>query len=387
MVSDTGVRRGHSVQADAFAAIDELWEQVFQQDAKLTAFFCASSYDLDRIALRVRERFGEANVVGCTTAGEMGPAGCLEDSVSAFSLAGPSFEVVTTRLDGISNFRVSHARNQVQALLGELSAKGVRPSHNNTFGFQLIDPMPEREEVVTSALHSALADIPMIGASAGDGLRFERAFLFHQGKFRTDCVLLSLVTTTRNLALFRAHDFVECGERLIITESDPAGRVVMEINGESAAHEYANAIGVPVEDLSPAVFAEHPVLLSIGGELHARSIRKVREDGSIVFGCAIDQGLVLRAGKPLNDMKSLWSKIESQRSAFGRPVLTLGCDCVYRRLEAIRTGRRDLVSKVLQDNNVVGLVGYGQQIGGLSDGHTFVGMAIGNEVAANVRPR
>ena len=384
MDTDPGVRRGFSTKTDASEAVDEIWEQTFQPDAKLTVFFCSSWYDLDKLASRVRERFGNANVVGCTTSGEIGPNGYLERSMSAFSLGGPSFEAATGRIDNLTQFGIEDGRVAVSKLLSELSAKGVRPTPQNTFGFQLSYHLSQREDLVTAALFDAMSGIPLFGGAAGDDLRFEnQIFLFHEGKFRSDCWLLNLVSTSRRFELFMTKNFVGRGEKLVITSSDTANNLVLEINGAPAAEEYANALGLNVEDLTTQVFAAHPALVNVQGEMHARPIHKANEDGSLLFGLSIAEGVILMVGESINIVDDLQRAFDELHMKLGKPALTIVCDCAYRRLEITQKGYVEPISHILKNNNSVGFCTYGEQIGPVAAGQTFVAMAISDNKRAD----
>lgn len=61
---------------------------------------------------------------------------------------------------------------------------------------------------------------------------------------------------------------------MVVTEADPASRTVLEINASPAAEEYARIIGTDVEDLSPMLFATHPVVVRVGGQDYVRAIQK-----------------------------------------------------------------------------------------------------------------
>ena len=41
----------------------------------LVVFFCSAEYDLDIMALAMQRLFADVHVIGCTTAGEIGPVG------------------------------------------------------------------------------------------------------------------------------------------------------------------------------------------------------------------------------------------------------------------------------------------------------------------------
>lgn len=379
MNAEETIRRGFSTKTDPSDAIDEIHAGVFQPDAKLVAFFCSPSYDPNAIASRVRERFGEGNVIGCTTAGEIGAGGYLEKSVSAFSLAGPSFEVVTGRIDRLQQFDMPAGHKLTREMLNQLRASGVNPAPNNTFGFLLIDGLSIREENVTSALYGALDDISLFGGSAGDALRFERTLLYHGGEFRTDCALFTLLHTSRPFTVFKTQHFVESGDKLVITEADPSKRLVMEINGDLAANEYAETIGMTADQLGPDVFAAHPVVLSIGGNAYVRSIQKANEDGSLSFYCAIDEGIVLTVARGKDMVNNLRGALEEAERKVGKPSLIIGCDCVLRNLELDQKKLKQSVGDLLRSYNVVGFSTYGEQFNAMHVNQTFTGVALGAE--------
>jgi len=69
------VRQGGSVAANEAEAVRELHASIYQPAAGLNVFYCSPSYDRERLAVALREAFGRQVVVGCTTAGEIGPTG------------------------------------------------------------------------------------------------------------------------------------------------------------------------------------------------------------------------------------------------------------------------------------------------------------------------
>lgn len=377
--AECGVRTGFSTKTDANEAIDEIWEQTYQPDIKLAVFFCSSFYDLDKLGSRVWERFGDINIVGCTTAGEIGPGGYLSRSVSAFSLGGPGFTVATGCMDELSRFTLPAGRRLAYGLLNRLIAQKVDISAGKTFAFLLIDGLAMREEVVTSAIHVALSDMPFFGGSAADDLVLEKTLLYHRGAFRSDRAILSLVSTTRKFEVFKTQHFVESGDRFVITAADSAKRIVTEINGEPAAQEYADMVGVPVSELCGSLFASHPLILTVRGSAHARPVRSANDDLSMSFSAAVEQGSILTIGRPLDIVDDLRRLLDDIRARIGRPALLIGCDCCYRRMELEQTGRKEFVGDMFRECNAVGFATYGEQFGALHNGHTLSGVAIGED--------
>ena len=117
-----------------------------------------------------------------------------------------------------------------------------------------MDGLSLREEPVTHALQSALGGIPLVGGSAGDGTNFGSTHIYFEGRFWPDSAILILVATRLPFKLFKTQHFVALDERLVVTDTDPALRIVKEIDELPAVQEYARILGVDARDLDPARF-------------------------------------------------------------------------------------------------------------------------------------
>lgn len=371
------IRTGHSREEDTRAAVAEFDEQIRQAEMALVVFFCSTAYDLVVLAEEMNRRFAGVQVVGCTTAGEIGSAGYVSGSLSGMSFPGDACAAVAGRLDRLQDFEISGGRAFAQHLLQELEARAPSANAGNTFGLLLIDGLSMREEPVTHALQDGLGGIRMIGGSAGDDLKFERTWVFHNGVFHTDSAVLLLLSTRFPFRILRNQHFVADGERLVVTEVDAARRIVYEINGLPAVEEYARVVGVPAADLSPPDFAASPVVVMIDGTDYVRSIQHANPDGSLTFYCAIDEGVVLRVAHGNNLLANLETTLAGLRQELGECQAMLVCDCILRNLEATREGQKDAVGEVFRRNSAVGFSTYGEQYGGVHVNQTLTAIAIG----------
>lgn len=371
------VRRGSSTSPDPSVAAAELHAAIGADDARLVILYASPSYDLARLGAELRERFGTAAVIGCTTAGEITPQGYLSDALTGVSLAGEGLEVRTARIDGLHELQMSRGGAVAFELRGALEAGGQATSGRDCFAFLLADGLRMQEESLVASLHGNLGDIPLFGGSAGDGVRFGQTFLYHDGEFRTDCALVTLVRCPSPFEVFKTEHFVAGSERMVVTGADPANRVVTEINGLPAGREYARVVGLDVDALTPFVFAAHPVVVRVGGQLFVRSIQKVNEDESLTFFCAIDEGIVLTVAKGVDMVQNLEHAFDAVRARLGPPAVVLGCDCILRRIEAEQTGVKARIGEILAANHVVGFATYGEQFNGMHVNQTFTGVAIG----------
>jgi hypothetical protein len=270
---------------------------------------------------------------------------------------------------------------EVERLKGQLcGGSGARRSH--TFALCFIDGLSYAEEAVTSAIHWGLDDIPLIGGSAGDDLKFETTNLIANGEVDSDCAVIALVATDVPFQVFKTENFVPTNDKLVVTASDPDHRIVREFNAGPAAEEYAAAIGLDAKSLTPMSFASHPVVVRVGGEYYCRSIQKVHPDGSLSFFCAIDDGIVLTIAQPKGMVESTRAAMKSVSDKLGGTDVILGFDCVLRRLDAEnRQVFRD-ISELYRTNNVVGFGTYGEQYRSMHLNQTFTGIAFGRRQAA-----
>ncbi len=371
------VSRGYSRASDPVAAVDELWTQLDQPDTALVLFFCSPSYDLAQIAERMRERFAGIRVVGCSTAGELAPIGYSENSITGVSFAAPDFVADVRVFSDCREVSVPNQHPEVSEALAELSRQAPHLGKGDIFAFLLIDGLCKQEEAIISSLCNALGDIPIFGASAGDALDFSRTVVYHDGRFHENVALLTLVATRCPFRVFKTEHFVDSETKMVVTEADPVNRVVTEINGDPAGREYARLVGLPDTDLSPMIFASHPVVVRVGGELYVRSIQKVNADESLTFFCAIDEGIVLTVARGVGLVSNLRRRFDGLREEIGDIQVTIGFDCILRRLELRQTRELDTVSAIIAENKVVGFNTYGEQFRSMHVNQTFTGVAIG----------
>ena len=376
-MSIQNIRMAQSCAMEAHQAAKEFHGAVAQPNMELVVFFCSSEYDLDVLASEMNRLFAGIQVVGCTTAGEIGLAGYRTHSLSGASFSVGSCVAVSGRLDRLSQFDIARGHEFTQSLLQRLESKVPEVSPDNSFAFMLIDGLSVREEPVAHALQYALGKIPLIGGSAGDDQKFEKTFIYSDGRFHSDSAVLILINTTLPFRIFKTQHFVPTDKRLVVTEADTAKRIVKEINGLPAAEEYARLVGIDVHELNPMRFAASPVVVVINGIDYVRSIQKANPDGSLTFFCAIEEGLVLRIAHGLDLVNNLEQTFDKIREEIGPPQLVFGCDCILRNLEIIQNGLKDRVEEILQRNNTIGFSSYGEQFHGVHINQTLTGIAIG----------
>jgi hypothetical protein len=372
------IARAQSGAGDARQAVAEFHAAVAQPDMALVIFFCSADYDLDVLAAEMSRLFAGVEVVGCTTAGEIGPEGCREHSLAGASFPANAFAAASGGIDHLRRFDVARAEALTHELMQRLERVAPTVDADNSFALVLIDGMSVREEPLTRALQQVLGHVPLVGGSAGDGLRFGATHVYYDCGFHTDAAVLILVTTPLPFRTLKIQHFVPTEDRVVVTAADADRRIVTEIDGRPAAEGYARLVGANVGSLDPIRFAAQPIVVMIGGTNYVRSIQKANPDGSLTFFCAIEEGVVLRAAVGVDLMDSLESGFADLHEHIGDPQLVIAFDCILRKLETVQRGLVDRVDALYRRNNVVGFNSYGEQYCGVHVNQTFTGIAIGS---------
>jgi hypothetical protein len=343
----------------------------------LVMFFCSSEYDLEALAGEMRSLFAGVQVVGCTTAGEIGPAGCRDHSISGASFPARDFTAASGCIFRLQQFEIARGQSVAQDLLRRLESLERGADAHNSFAFLLIDGLSMREEPVAHVLQDSLGMLPLVGGSAGDGSNLGKTQVYFDGRFRADSAVLVLVTTPLPFRIFITQHFVPTEQRIVVTAADAEHRIVREIDGWSAAEAYARLVGTEVQGLDSMRFAASPVVVLLGGTNYVRSIQKANRDGSLTFFCAIEEGVVLRVARGVDLVGNLERAFVKIQAAIGQPQVVIGCDCILRKMEIARSGQADRVEAVFRDNNVIGFRTYGEQYRGMHVNQTLTGIAIG----------
>ena len=370
---------------DSETAARELARQLLHPHLGCVLFFCSAEYDLDSLGPALHEHFGGIRVIGCTTAGEITAQGYGRGCISAVGFDYRHFSVASALIDQLGCFNLIDAQHLVEQLVGECRGNALAPIKDHSFALTLLDGLSSREEVVLAALSTALGSIPHFGGSAGDDNHLTCTHVYHDGEFHSGAAVVVLVNTTLAFEVFSTHHVEPLADKLVVTRADSEARRVYELNAAPAAEEYARLIGVERAALDMRTFAAHPLAVRIKDQYYVRAIQQVNADGSLTFYCAVENGIVLTAMTPGPLLPNLRQQFERLHGRLGAPLLTIGCDCVLRRLELAEDVGLDEVSHYLREQRVVGFNTYGEQFNGMHINQTFTGVAIARPGAALLR--
>ena len=373
-----GTAFASSHAGDPLAAMDEIMSQIGGEPLAGVLIFCSHRYDRGALARAININSEGVPVIGCTSSGELTEVGYDQHSLSFVGFPSAGFHFVSHCFDDVEDFDPVSARETIRALAAVADRDSRKLGENiNHVALFLVDGLSHREELLTMTIQDALGDIPLIGGSSGDGLAFRETAIFEGGRFHKRAAVVAILSSARPMHVFKSQHYRPGASKMVITGAIPQDRIVTEINAEPAASEYLRLAGHAGEALGVEFYAAHPPMVRAGGEYHVRSIQSANPDGSLSFYCAIDEGIVLTIGEPLDRiscMEKLFNEISHQIGSVDRII---AFDCVLNRIDAEQRQISRDVSRLYSEHRVVGFNTYGEQYHALHVNQTFSGLAIG----------
>lgn len=363
---------------DPFEAMAALAGTLGPEPLAGAVIFCSHHYDRDRLARAINRHSEGTTVIGCTSSGELTGDGYDNGSLTIIGFPADGFCMTSHCFDDIDNFDPETAREQVRAMAAQADrdSRAIGETVNHVALF-LVDGLSHREELLTMTIQDALGDIPLIGGSSGDDLAFCQTAIFDGGRFHARAAVIAILSTSRPVHLFKSQHYRPGERKMVITGAIPHERIVTEINAEPAAAEYLRLAGHAGEELGMEFFAAHPPMVRAGGEYHVRSIQSANPDGSLTFYCAIDEGIVLTIGEPVDRIAGMEALFQDIHAHIGEIDRIIAFDCVLNRIDAERRQLSRDVSALYARHRVVGFNTYGEQYHALHVNQTFSGLAIG----------
>lgn len=356
---------------DPSAAITEAAAQIDRARTCFVLAFLPGQLDAPNVAATLDVALGGVPVFGCSTAGQITAQGYESDALLLLGFPRAHFRCASILFEPLAPLSTTAIATQVQR---EARNFPHTPGWNR-LGLILSDGLSKQEDLLVSTLETVLDDLPIYGGSAGDSLQFKETYVLHRGRRLTNAAVLLLLETDLPFRGVGFDHFLPAETQIIITDADPDERKVFEINGTPAAREYARLVGCRVEDLSPQIFAENPLLVQYRQNHYVRAISDADETGCLSFLAAIDDGLVMTLGRGQEIVETLQAGLAIRDGGGQPPDFILGFDCILRKLEIEHKQLGQTVSDILRRAHVFGFNTYGEQNCGVHMNQTFVGVA------------
>lgn len=372
------LKRGFNDSSDVKTAVNSVISEINQNDVKLVIFFSSPKYDFSEVSKLMNESFKSAEVIGCTTAGEIGPKGFTQGSLVAMSIAADDFEVSTAIIKDIKT-RAMFGKSDIMKAFNKTGLDINDPNVNKKgFGILLVDGLLAAEEKVLSVLNSALKDFTIVGGSAADDLKLKEVFVSSNGEVYKNAALVTFVKTSKKFFAYKENIYAPTDKELTITKSDLESRIVYEINNMPAADAYAKALGIPREKLTEECFFSNPVGRQFGNSIWIASPWQLLDNGAIQFYAQVMPNTVVKILKPVNTVEEARNTVKAVKAAVPNVKGIIGFNCLTRYMQFKGENTCGPIYNELSNlGQVIGFVSYGEQFGGQQVNQTLTLIALG----------
>lgn len=340
--------------------------------------FASPAHDLGR-ALRAAREASRANIIGCSTAGEITERGLTHGGLALLLVASDTIAAHAGFSLGLRNNARSVADRLDHGLTaaGKVAAADGRPHLTSVV---LTDGLAGTGERLIDDLHGrAKTGAQIVGGAAGDEGKFLRTIVGADAQTARDAAAALHVFDTTRWGVGVDHGLRPTSERMRVTRA--TGNVVHELDGRPAFSAYQEHAATRGVDLAP----QRASAYLIGNELGVHSFDKI-ERVRAPLSAGSDGSLSCAAEIPVGSMVSILdgepdSMIHAARAAATEAKQNLGerhaagvllFDCVCRGMILKGKFQREIeaVRSTFGDVPVAGFLTYGEiaRYRGRSDG-------------------
>ncbi len=356
------IKTSYSIDKNLDNAVKEISSGLNDINPEAVLYFASSNIDPADLSSKMQEAFDSTTVFGCTTSGEITSGKMLDNSVVAMGLNSKAVEDIKIEvLENISEDSNTAVEKALKSFENHYGASMHDLDPKKYVGVILIDGLSVAEEKIMDRIGD-LTNVPFIGGSAGDDLKFKQTHIFANGKTYSNAALLALIKVGVPFDIIKTQSFKPLDKILTATKVNEAKREVIEFNNRPAVEEYASVLGITADKVSD-YFMTNPVGLMIGDDPYVRSPQHV-EGTSMIFYCNILEGMELTLLQSENIIDETKKDLADKEKEFGKFSGIINFNCILRTLELKAKQQTDAYGELFSDIPTVGFSTYGEEFVG-----------------------
>ena len=234
------IQVGSSLAHDTDQAVAEALRPLLQAGSpKLVLLFASSAHDLERAASRVADALGEDVLIGCSTAGELGPDRSSLGGLTLWALGGEGFTVSLGMGQGGPE-GLRQAATEAAHCLDRLERRA------HTVLVLLADGLcGDQVEVVRGAYDVAGVEVPLVGGCAGDDMAMQGTQQVFGRRLLREAVVAAAISSDAPLGIGVSHCWEPHSEPMLVTAS--TGTEVISLDDRPALDVLLDAFDAPEE--------------------------------------------------------------------------------------------------------------------------------------------
>ena len=236
----------------------------------------------------LKARYPTAQLVGCTTSGEISPSGVYDDSIQITAI---QWEKTIQR---VANIKMSGMQNSFEAAAG--LAKQLKADSLRTI-LVISDGLNVNGSELLKGFQSVLGDTPIVGGLAGDGGAFVKTLQLFNDTISDNQVIAvglygnALITSSGALGGWKPY-----GPPRKVTKSEK--NVVFELDDKPALPLYRMYIGEAFSRGLPGTGLKFPLAVIEEGKREVEKIRTLlavdNKNNSLTFAGNVEEGETVR---------------------------------------------------------------------------------------------
>jgi hypothetical protein len=258
-------------------------------------FGSISQFSDAKLAKKLRQRFPEAQIVGCSSSGEISAKGAVDDSlqITAIQWEKSQQKVLSTKMNDMQN-----SFDVAVSLAHQLKAEGLKTILLFTDGLHV------NGSELLDGFQSVLGNIPIVGGMAGDSAAFVKTLQIMNDDISEKQVIAvgiygdSLMTANGALGGWKPY-----GPPRKITKS--IKNVVYEMDDKPALPLYKLYIGDAYAKDLPGSGLKFPLAIIEDGKREVEKIRTLlgvdTKTGSLTFAGNVEEGETVRLCQSTHD--------------------------------------------------------------------------------------
>jgi len=339
-------------------AVADIKKQLVGFDVKMLVYFASwEAYKPDEISVGMQTAFNGSVVYGCTSHAEIYNGKTVTGSITALAFNSESVSDVKVEV--------------LQKLSGNIDVHPIFKSFDTYFktpmatadykefgGIVLVDGLSTKEEEIMDKIGSQ-TNILFVGGSASDALKFDKTYVFANGKAYNDAAVLAVFKTKNGVDHIKTQSVDVTNIELTVTKADPKRRAVIEFDGKPAAVRYAEALKVNRSEIDSRFFSD-PLGLVIDDDVYIRSCQRTEGD-TMIFYCGILEGMNLKLCKIKNIIPDTKKAVESKVKELGSISGIVDFRCVLRTIQMTNEGTLNDYANVFNGIPTIGFSTYGEE--------------------------